>query len=191
MAAAMLMVLSASTAYATDGVVVGDAYVNSAHANTNYGGLSNLYVNANGTALIQFDLSSLPLGTTGSQIAAASLKLYVNRVNASGLVSVAPVSGAWNESTVTYSALPTLGATVASFTPATAQQFIVVDVTSLVQGWLNTPGSNYGIALTTSAGDVVLDSKENDETSHVAHLDITVTSTGATIWARTRSSAWC
>src|ERR1035441_7756977 len=68
MAAAMLMVLSASAAHATDGTVVGDAYVNSAHPATNYGGLSNLYVNSTGTTLIQFGLSSLPAGTTASQI---------------------------------------------------------------------------------------------------------------------------
>lgn len=75
MAAAMLTVLSASAAHATDGTVVGDAYVNSAHPATNYGALSNLYVNSTGTALIQFDLSSLPAGTTASQIGAASLNL--------------------------------------------------------------------------------------------------------------------
>jgi len=79
MAAAMLMVLSAGVAHATDGTVAGDAYVNSAHATTNYGGLSNLYVNSSGTALIQFDLSSLPAGTTASQIGKATLKLFVNR----------------------------------------------------------------------------------------------------------------
>jgi hypothetical protein len=178
MVAAMMAVIPTGAAYATEGVVVGDAYVNSAHPAMNYGSLSNLYVNSNGTALIQFDLSSLPAGTTASQIGAASLKVYVNRVNTSGLVSVLPVTSAWSESTVTYSTIPTLGSTVASFTPAAAQQFIVIDITSLVQSWVTTPSSNYGIALTTSSGDLVLDSKENDETSHAAHLDITVVSQG-------------
>ena len=177
-AAAMLMVLSAGAAHATEGVVVGDTYVSSLYSTVNFGGLSNLYVSGSGTALIQFDLSSLPAGTTGSQIGAASLKLYVNRVNAPGLVSVLPVTGAWSESTVTYATLPTLGAAVASFTPATAQQFIVIDITSLVQGWVTTPASNFGVALTTGSGDIVLDSKENDETSHAARLDITVVSQG-------------
>jgi hypothetical protein len=130
--------------------------------------------------MIQFDLSSLPTGTTASQIGSATLKLYVNRVNTSGVVSVQPVTGSWNESTLTYASYSsslTLGTAVASFTPATAQQFIVVDVTSLVQGWLNRAPNN-GIALTTSLGDVVFDSKENDETGHAAHLDITVVSQG-------------
>jgi hypothetical protein len=178
MAAAMLTVLSASAAHATDGTVVGDAYVNSAHPATNYGALSNLYVNSTGTALIKFDLSSLPAGTTASQIGAATLKLYVNRINASGLVSVQAVNGAWSESTVTYATMPSPGVLVATFTPAAAQQFVVIDITSLVQGWVTTPSSNFGVALSTSSGDIVLDSKENDETSHVAHLDITVTSQG-------------
>ena len=35
--AAVLMVCSAVAAHATDGVVAGDAYVNSAHPTTNYG----------------------------------------------------------------------------------------------------------------------------------------------------------
>ncbi len=72
-AAAALMVLSAPVAHATEGVVVADAYVNSAHSSTNYGSLSNLYVNGAGTTLIQFDLSSLPAGTTAEARSGAQL----------------------------------------------------------------------------------------------------------------------
>jgi hypothetical protein len=176
--AAVWMVLATCAAYASDGTVAGDAYVNSAHPATNFGYLSNLYVGNGDTALIQFDLSSLPAGTTAAQIGKATVKLYVNRINASGLVSVLPVTNSWNEFTVTYATIPTLGAAVATFTPTSTQQFIVIDITSLVQGWVTTPASNYGIALTSTAGYIVLDSKENDETSHVAHLDITVVSQG-------------
>ena len=177
MAAVVLVVLSAAAADATEAVVVADTYVNSAHAATNYGTLSNLYVNSNGTTLIQFDLSSLPAGTTASQIGAASLKIYVNRINSSGLISIAPVTSPWGEYTATAGTAPTLGSTIASFTPAVAQQFIVVDVTAQVQSWLN-GAPNDGLALTTGSADAVFDSKENDETGHAAHLDITVTSQG-------------
>jgi len=177
MAVAVLAVAVAK-GYATDAAVAGDASVNSAYPATNYGSLSNLYVGNGSTALIQFDLSSLPAGTTASQIGKATLTVYVNRINTSGLVTVQPVTSAWTESTVTYATIPTTGAMVSSFTPALANQFITVDVTSLVQGWITTPASNYGIALGAAAANVVLDSKESDETSHAAHLDITVISQG-------------
>lgn len=173
-----VLALVAGKSYATDAAVAGDASVNSAFPSTNYGSLSNLYVGNGSTALIQFDLSSLPAGTTAGQIGKATLTVFVNRINTTGLVTVQPVTSAWTESTVTFAAIPTLGAMVASFTPAAADQFITVDVTSLVQGWVTTPANNFGIALNATAANVVLDAKESDETSHTARLDITVVSQG-------------
>lgn len=64
------------------------------------------------------------------------------------------------------------------FTPSVAGQYITLDVTSLVQGWVTTPSSNFGLALTSSAANVLFDSKENDETGHPAQLDVTITSMG-------------
>jgi hypothetical protein len=66
------LVLAAGAAHATDAVVAGDAHVNSASPATNYGYLSNLNVGNGYTTLIQFDLSSLPAGTTASQIGKAT-----------------------------------------------------------------------------------------------------------------------
>ncbi len=173
-----VLALAAGTSHATDAVVASDASVNGAYPTTNYGSLSNLYVGNGSTALIQFDLSSLPNGTTASQISKATLVIFVNRINTPGLLTVQPVTSAWTESSVTFATIPTLGTSTSSFTPAVADQFITVDVTSLVQGWLTTPASNYGIALSATSANVVLDSKESDETSHAAHLDITVVSQG-------------
>src|ERR1700759_1304583 len=163
-----------SWANPSEAPVAADAYVNSTYPSVNYGDLSNLYVNSGGTALLQFDLSSLPAGTTSRQIGAATLRLYVNRVNTSGAVSVAPITSAWTESGVTYNTLPTLGTTAASFTPAAPAQFITIGLTSLVQSWVTPPAANFGVALTSTAGNVVFDAKENTETSHAALLDITV-----------------
>src|SRR4029077_4757909 len=54
----------------------------------------------------------------------------------------------------------------------------VVDVTSLVEGWIAAPASNHGVALVASASAastfVLLDSKENQETSRAPALDITL-----------------
>ncbi|HET9099893.1 MAG TPA: DNRLRE domain-containing protein, partial [Acidobacteriaceae bacterium] len=167
-----------ATAHATQATVSGDTYVNAALPSVNFGRLSNMYVNSNGTALIQYDLSSLPAGTTAAQIGKATLTIFVNRINAAGPISVQPVLGAWSESVVTYSTIPSLGSAIATFTPTADQQFVTVDITSLVQSWLTTPSTNFGIALTSATGNVVLDSKENDETSHVSSLNMTVVSQG-------------
>ncbi len=171
--------LAASSAYATEAVVSGDTYVSSSYPTNNFGYQSNLHVNSTSTALIVFDLSSVPSATTSSQISNATLWLYVNRISSSGAVSLKPVTSTWSELAVTYNTIPALGSAMATFTPTVAQQFVAVDVTSLVQGWVTTPSSNYGIALSTGSGSILFDSKENGETSHMAKLDITLVNQGS------------
>ena len=178
-AVAAAAALAASSAYATEAVVSGDTYVSSSYPANNFGYQSNLHVNSTSTALIVFDLSSVPSATASSQISKATLWLYVNRINSSGTVSLKPVTSTWNELAVIYNTIPALGSAMATFTPTVAQQFVAVDVTSLVQGWVTTPSSNYGIALSTTSGSILFDSKENGETSHMAKLDITLVNQGS------------
>ena len=71
-----------------EATLVADAHVNSARAAVNSGTISNLYVGGGYTALLQFDLSTLPAGTTAAQVTKAVLRLYCNRVDTAGLVSV-------------------------------------------------------------------------------------------------------
>jgi hypothetical protein len=175
-------VLCARGMYASDMPLMSDAHVNSAHASTNYGLLSNLYVGNGNTTFLQFDLSALPMGTLSTQISRATLTVFVNRVNAAGTVSIAPVTSGWVESGlagVTSATAPTTGAAVGTFGVSLPGQFVSVDVTALVQGWVANSSSNFGVALTSSAANVLLDSKENDETGHVARLDVTLASQGA------------
>ena len=167
-------------AHATNVALTGDAHVSLTRSTTNFGTLANLYVGNGNTALLQFDLSTLPAGLTSSQVAHATLTVFVNRVNTGGTVSLSPVTSAWSESAVTYATIPTIAAPVEGFSAATAGQYVTLDVTSLVQGWVTAPATNFGLALTSTAANVLLDSKENDETGHAASLDITITSMGAT-----------
>ena len=169
-----------SAAHATDVALTGDAHVSLTRSTTNFGTLANLYVGNGNTALLQFDLSTLPAGLTAGQISRATLTVFVNRVNTGGTVSLSPVTSAWSESAVTYATIPAIGPPVNGFTAATAGQYVTLDVTSLVQGWVTAPATNFGLALTSTVANVLLDSKENDETGHAATLDITVTSIGAT-----------
>jgi hypothetical protein len=164
--------------------LTGDASVSTAQPSTNFGTLSNLYVGNGNSAFLQFDLSTLPAGTTSALIACATLTVFVNRVNTAGSVTLSPATSAWSESSVTASSAPTLGATSGIFMASAPRQYVTLDVTALVQNRVTTPASNFGFAfgfaLTSDSANLLLDSKENDETGHAATLDITITSEGAT-----------
>jgi hypothetical protein len=69
------------------------------------------------------------------------------------------------------------------FAAATAGQYIAIDVTGQVQNWVNAGGLSsgfYSFALASSNANILMDSKENDETGHAPTLDVTITSMGAT-----------
>src|SRR5260370_41058350 len=62
-----------------------DSYVNSAKSTTNFGTSTTLNLqSAADTSYIRFDLTAVPAGYTGSSIAKATLKLYVNSVTTAG-----------------------------------------------------------------------------------------------------------
>ncbi len=161
-------------AHASESTLLADTYVTTARPSTNYGALSNLYVNSAGTALLRFDLTAVPTGTTSAQVGRATLRVYVNRVNVPGTLAVSPVSAAWNEEAVTQQTLPPLGNAVDVEAAADEGMFIAFDVTALVKTWIDAPSTNFGFALTATSTDVVLDSKESDTTAHPATLDITL-----------------
>lgn len=106
-----VLVCSVSVASAQQATLVGDAHISSAQPTVNSGSLSNLNVGNGYTALVAFGLDSLPTNLTAAQITRATLVVYCNRADTPGTVSVAPVTSAWSESTVTYATAPTMGAT--------------------------------------------------------------------------------
>ncbi|WP_158793991.1 DNRLRE domain-containing protein, partial [Granulicella sp. L60] len=123
-------------AFAVEATLTADAHVNSALPGVNSGAISNLNVGAGYTSLLQFDLSGLPAGTTAAQVSRATLRLYCNRLNAAGAMSVQPVGAAWGEYSVTFATLPSLGSAVQTVTVGQAGAYVAVDVTGLVQGWV-------------------------------------------------------
>src|SRR5277367_1573755 len=135
-------------AFAAQATLVADAHVNQALPAVNSGAISNLYVGAGYAALLQFDLGVLPAGTTAAQVSKAVLRVYCNRVDTAGLVSVQPVNAAWGEYSVTYATLPGLGAATQVLQVTQAGAYLTVDVTAMVQGWVTAPATNNGLALT-------------------------------------------
>jgi hypothetical protein len=126
----------------------------------------------------------LPAGTPGSHVGKATLRLYVSEVSTPGAFDVYGVTSSWTEGTI--NAAPQVeAAPIATGVQVTAaHSYITVDVTPLVQKWLdynpsnpNAGGvANYGLALVASASApntaVSFDSKENIETSHQPQLSV-------------------
>src|ERR1700727_2851683 len=158
--------------FAVEATLVADAHVNSARPTTNSGAISNLAVGNGYTALLQFDLSTLPAGTMAAQVSRATLRLYCNRADTPGSVNVPPVNAAWGEYSVTFATLPALGGAAQTVPVNGAGAYVAVDVTALVQGWITAPATNNGVALTSGTAAVQFDSKENDLTGHAAVLDV-------------------
>src|SRR5437773_9071390 len=100
------------------------------------------------TAFIRFDLSTLPPGTTGSEVTRATLMVFVNALRVPGSLDVRQVTSAWSEATISGTNEPTLGATIASALLAPAKnEFLLVDVTAMVKDWLDGVAPNDGVAL--------------------------------------------
>ncbi len=129
------------------------------------------------TALVQFGLNSIPAGTTGAQIAAAQMTVFVNKVVTPGVLNFSVVSSPWIEATTDLASSPAISGSpfyTTSFSVGAASTFVTLDVTAQVQSWLDNPGTNFGIAI-SSTGSMLLDSKESSATSHPAMLNISLT----------------
>ncbi|MGA9472020.1 MAG: DNRLRE domain-containing protein [Terriglobales bacterium] len=160
-----------------------DSFTNTAAATTNYG--SNVLLDVDGAKeiiYIQFNLASIPPGASVSQ---ATLKLYVNAVSTAGSFNVDYVSGSWQENTIDASNAPPLGASIASnvsITTADKNQYILINITSALQAWLNGSETNDGIALVANnTFNASFDSKESKTTSHPPELDVVFAGSGGGI----------
>jgi hypothetical protein len=152
--------------------LAGDTYLSSAAPTSNFGAATSLVIAPGNAGLVQFDLTTVPASST---IAKAYLRLYVNKVIAGGTLNFAAVTSSWSENAVTFNTQPAAGAVFASAPVSVTNTFVLVDVTTQVQGWLAAPASNYGIEITpATAASVQLDSKESTTTSHPAILELAI-----------------
>ena len=81
---------------------------------------------------------------------------------------------------MTYATEPAIGSAAGVFSVGQDGAFVAVDVTSLVQGWISSPATNFGLALSAGTAMVQFDSKENDLTAHAPTLDVELVDTGPT-----------
>jgi len=200
LAAALLLLPSSASAQSA--TVTDDAFASSSSAtqslNLNGQGISLLVAGSNATVgsahlgatktFIRFQLqSSLPPGVSAANVSKATLKLFVSTgVAPTGTIDLYPVTGDWSEATLNPASPPAISSTpfATGIPVGKSNSFLVVDVTQLVQEWLNGPAKggmeNHGIALvaSTSTSYVVFDSKEGIVTSHEPRLEIALASSG-------------
>ena len=127
---------------------------------------------------IRFDLSTLP---ADAPILNATMRLFVDQVFNPGSIDLHAVLGSWDESTITPDTAPSIlpaPFTSALISSGAEQKFVSIDVTSIVELWIDGSTPNYGIALLPTNGtdiqdvQVIFNSKENTLTSHHAELEI-------------------
>ncbi len=168
--ALLLACLSPLNAQAVLLPVIADTYL----AATAVGTSETINVNSTNTALLNFDLSTLPVGINSADISKASLVVFVKTVPTSGKLQVSPVTSTWTESTVKTTTAPSVGLALATSAPFVyTNRYYAVDVTQLVKNWLDAPSSNKGLALDpVGQTSLTLDSKEATKTSHSAYIDV-------------------
>ncbi|HEY1897219.1 MAG TPA: DNRLRE domain-containing protein [Terracidiphilus sp.] len=151
-----------------------DTFSYSAQPNKNFGAYPILLVEKGATSYLAFNLSAFP---ANAGVSKAVLRLYVDSVGQAGTLDAYEIDSPWTESQLTASNVPVLGPSATggnpvSITMAGNGQFLLLDVTQLVQKWLADTIANDGIALavTGNTGVFSFDSKESTLNSHEPEL---------------------
>lgn len=179
LASAGCVLLFPGMALAQTAPIAGDAFIVPGDG-TNYGNLPTINVGgtANSQGLLVFDLSQF----TGSTVAWARLRLFVNQVNTPGSVDLYSANSAWTEGSVNGTSGIAAGTLLQSGIPiSTAKTYVTLDVTNQVRSWA-TGGTNTGFLIVANPGttEVFFDSKESASTSHAAVLEVVLSGSGGT-----------
>jgi hypothetical protein len=175
----LVWVVFAGSARADTAHLAADSYVNQNVPAQNNGASTTLFVRNVGAggvrgSVLRFDLGTIPPGAT---VTRARLRLWISLLEDTGSIDLRAIQTAWAESTVTASNAPTLGPVLvtAAIGTANANNFLTLDITSLVNSWYTGAATNNGLALLANAADnirVELDSKENQLASHSPEIEI-------------------
>ena len=129
---------------------IADTYISYAAPDTNYGTAPTLYVGKNetsiGRSLFQFDLSTIPGGST---VISATFQAYLvafSTTPSSLYVELQRVDDSWTELGVSWNNQPGSTSIGKVNGVATAMRYYDWEVTDLVQSWLDETANN-GLAL--------------------------------------------
>jgi hypothetical protein len=175
--AALVMFMYSPVLALSQAPPIADRFSFSSTPNKSYGAWPTLLVQEGASTYLKFDLSAFPSEVTVNK---ATLRLYVDYVENNGAsFDVYQLNTSWTENALTAAHAPVLGVSATggepvTITSASVNHFVLVDVTTLVQDWLNgtVPNDGLALALTSGKGTVSFDSKESVFTSHEPELEV-------------------
>jgi hypothetical protein len=149
-----------SNAAAEPAPLVQDAYVSTQQINKNFGDKNVVWVDGGDrSGLVEFDLSEL-----GGTVISATLTLNVSMLDTGGVVSIVRILNNWNEATVTAAGVPSsasFNSAALTISPSDMGGPVSIDISTLAQGWIDSPASNHGLMLIPSPNlDVRFGTKE-------------------------------
>jgi len=127
-----------------------DSYVDDSQPTTNYGTLVDIASYDNGSAktrsYLQFDLSSVPKGST---VSSASLQLYTQDA-LGGNVYLRKVTSSWDETAITWNNQPLFEEVADTQVVDTVNTWFAWDISGMVKDWVTGKVINNGVALMTA-----------------------------------------
>ncbi len=165
--------------------VTDDAWINDITPTQNYGSdaevsaYKTVFPSSTRRALYRFDIENAGI-PAGSTVVSAVAKIFVTNTNETGPVTVHQATADWSETTVNWDNINTSydSSAIATFpTNPPVGQYVSLNITALVQGWINGSTMNQGIMLLS---DIFLDtakfsSKEYANAGQRPLLEITAT----------------
>jgi hypothetical protein len=134
-----------------------DATVSSGSPTANYGGSPSLGVGAGSLFYIDFDVSKVP---PKAKIDNATLTLNQTIVLVSASILLNQVTDPWAEALITYSTAPQVQPVPQASASIGSAGLYNIDVTSLIQAWVNSPAVLHGMRVTASSGMAGFSSRE-------------------------------
>jgi len=190
---ALSLALTARPVRAAEALLLQDTYVDNGTTGgkpppnaSNYGSGMDLRVfkgNGHlGRAFLKFSLATLPPRITSSEVVQARLRLWVNaQTTAVGSITLKPVTSDWDEYKLTGTSAAHLNFGLPSLSDLpinSINNFVSIDITDWVKAWLAGKLVNNGIEIEpgtdTDFLDLSFDSKESNETSHEARLEVSI-----------------
>jgi hypothetical protein len=108
---------------------------------------------------MKFDISRIP---KGSDVTKAQVWIYVSKKGkSSSSISVHEAAGAWSRTTTWKKKPPMSGSSEGGVSISKAGDYYVLDVTGLVQDWVDGTVLNNGMYLVARSGEVYVNSAEN------------------------------